>query len=913
MSRVWKPSAPGKLFTNAPEWVFELDGEAFQLAAQGLKLSGSVSDLRRVQVRLGLFWAKLSIDLGETKSIELDGLRNSQARELGRAVIAAQDTRRERERIEALIYDFDREIQPILRWTFATVEACKQQIARRGWLDREFLRRTELSKLALPAGLMDVPEVLQHLARQPQAVQDAVRIWRRPLGEFAHDVNRRHADRIAKDERAFFDVVERSPLSDEQREAVVCFDSRVLLVAAAGSGKTSTMVAKAAYALKRGYFAPQRMLLLAFNNDAAAELRERIKARLTPLGLPADQVTAKTFHAFGLDVIGAATGKKPSLAPWLEGGKDQETLVALIDDLRDRDVEFRMQWDLFRVVLGQDLPKFGNEKEDPNSWDPQQRRSGFWTLNGEVVKSQGEVVIANWLFYNGVRYIYERAYEHETADASHRQYHPDFYLPDAKAYLEHWALNERGEPPKEFLGYMESMAWKRELHREHETTLLETTTAQLWSGEALDYLRLELPRLGVPLDPNPDRPVPGRQPIENPRLARTFRSFLTHVKSNRLSVDELRARLASGAAGDFRFRHEVFLRLFEKLSQAWNEKLQVDKSIDFEDMLNLATDCIESDQWVSPYELVMVDEFQDASQARARMVAALMRGEDKYMFAVGDDWQGINRFAGADLAVMTGFQDRFGQATTLKLETTFRCPPSLCEISSAFVRRNPSQIEKRVRSSKGDVAEPVRIVRVEEERHIRAAVEARIRAIALEAAAAAKKTMVLILGRYQNDRAYLPTSAVSPWVEISFLTVHRSKGLEADHVIVPRLTAETLGFPSKMADDPVLQLAMPSGETFEFAEERRLFYVALTRARSTVTLFTVRHMESSFVSELVKEQGLRVANADGTEGDSEVCPKCGNGFLKLRFSKYGPFMSCSTFPKCEYKRDDRKRRTSARI
>jgi DNA helicase-4 len=289
----------------------------------------------------------------------------------------------------------------------------------------------------------------------------------------------------------------------------------------------------------------------------------------------------------------------------------------------------------------------------------------------------------------------------------------------------------------------------------------------------------------------------------------------------------------------------------------------------------------------------MVDEFQDASQARARMVAALMRDEDKYMFAVGDDWQGINRFAGADLAVMTGFEARFGKATTLKLETTFRCPPSLCEISSTFVRKNPSQIAKQVHSPKVDIVDPVRIVRVDEERFIRAAVERRIGEIGQEAAAAGKKASVYLLARYQKDRAYMP------------MTYDSSKGLEADHVIVPRVTAETLGFPSKIADDPVLQLAMPSAETFEFAEERRLFYVALTRARSSVTLITVRHMESSFISELVKEQVLRVFDADGTEGSDELCPKCGKAFLKPRTSRFGPFLSCSTFPRCDYKRDGR--------
>lgn len=905
MTRTWKPSAPGKLFTHALDWALELDGDNFRLTVRGKTFSGSVDQIEGLVAKAGVFWATLSIPGANGQLLALDGLPNAEARQLNRVLVETIDAKRTREQIASLIRDFDRQIQPVLGWVRLAVDACKRQLVRRGWLSSEFIQRTESSKPTLARAMLDCAEVQEHLARQPQNVQDAIRTWQRPFEEFARGVNQRHSEKVVRDDQTFFDRVEKSPLTSEQRDAVICFDSRVLLVASAGSGKTSTMVAKAGYALQHGYFAPERVLLLAFNNDAAAELRERIRARLTPLNLPAEQVTAKTFHAFGLDVIGAATGKKPSLAPWLEGGQDLETLVGLADDLKDTDPAFRTQWDLFRVVLGQDLPKFGKEQDSPNAWDRDRRRGGFWTLNAEVVKSQGEVLLANWLFFNGVRYVYEGSYEHETADASHRQYRPDFYLPDAGAYLEHWALDEKGEPPREFAGYKEGMAWKRALHQQHGTTLLETTMAQLWSGKAFEYLGRELPKLGVRLDPNPDRPAPGRQPIENRRLASTFRTFLTHSKSNRLSMQDLRERLQQGAAGGFRFRHEMFLQLFERLSQAWDANLRASGCIDFEDMLNLATDCMEAGQWTSPYELVMVDEFQDASQARARMVTALMRGEDKYLFAVGDDWQSINRFAGADLGVMTGFEALFGKATTLKLETTFRCPPSLCQISSTFVRKNPSQIAKQVRSPKADVAEPVRIVQVEEERFIRAAVERRVREIAQEAAAAGRKATVYLLARYQKDRAFLPNTYDSQWVDVSFLTVHRSKGLEADHVIVPRVTSETLGFPSKIADDPVLQLAMPASETFEYAEERRLFFVALTRARSTATLITVLHAESSFIGELVKEQGLRVLNVDGTEGGSEVCPKCGKGFLRPKTSRYGPFLACSAFPKCDYKRDER--------
>lgn len=896
MQRHWKPTWLGKLFTRTEDWCFALSGEKFVLQVGVNQLRGDLLELDKFQVSLGSLWATIKLSLRGQHIISLDGIPNKAAKEMLKAVTQAFRSAR----VALLLSDFDNQIQSVVKWASKTRGACKAQLASRGWLTQEFKVAQSSSK---PGGLKQLlaePEVVRHLETQSPNIRDAVAIWRRDFHEMADDINARHLSQELHDSRVFFEQVEKSPLTEEQAKAVICFDNRVLLVASAGSGKTSTMVAKAGYALKKGYFEADKILLLAFNTAAAAELRERIKLRLEPLGLPGDKVAAKTFHAFGLDVIGAATGKRPTVAPWLESGQDLDALLELIDDLKDKDVVFRANWDLFRVVLGHDLPKFGKEQESPDSWDRERKVEGFWTLGGEVVKSRGEQLIANWLFYNGVSYQYEAPYRIETADAQYRQYHPDFYLPDINAYLEHWAVDGNGNPPPEFKGYKEGMAWKRKLHAEHGTKLLETTMADLWSGRAFQYLSEQLTALGLKLDPNPDRPARGRKPIENPRLARTFRAFLTHAKSNRLSVAILRQRLDAGSAGHFRFRHQMFLSLFEQVWNAWEGRLKAGGYIDFEDMLGLAADCVESGRWSSPYELVMVDEFQDVSQARARLVAGLLKAQGRCLFVVGDDWQSINRFAGSDLAVMTEFEAQFGKAATLKLETTFRCPQSLCDVSSKFVQKNPKQLRKRVRSAKPDVAQPIRIVRVEDEAKIQDAIAKRVRELADEYAVPGRQLHIYVLGRYRKEREHLPISGVDNRVRLEFVTAHSSKGLEADHVIVPRVTSESLGFPSRIEDDPVLQLAMPGGDSFEDAEERRLFYVALTRARSTVTLITLAHRESVFVAELVREHKLEVHDLDGEVASSRVCPECKEGFMGQKKGRYGLFLGCSRFPRCQH-------------
>ena len=153
--------------------------------------------------------------------------------------------------------------------------------------------------------------------------------------------------------RSFFDTIEKSPLTDEQARAVVCFDNRVQVLAAAGSGKTSVMVARAAYAVSRGFVAPDRILLLAFNKAAAAELQERVEARFAAAGIDSSGLRASTFHSFGLEVIGRATGEKPRLAPWLDQGGDVGMVLRIVDELRDASESFRYRWDLYRLLFAE--------------------------------------------------------------------------------------------------------------------------------------------------------------------------------------------------------------------------------------------------------------------------------------------------------------------------------------------------------------------------------------------------------------------------------------------------------------------------------------------------------------------------------------------------------------------------------
>jgi DNA helicase-4 len=444
-----------------------------------------------------------------------------------------------------------------------------------------------------------------------------------------------HTELELKDCKDLLDRVESKPLTVEQARAVICFDNRVQVVASAGSGKTSTMVAKAAYAIHRGIVAPERIVLLAFNKQAAEELKERAAKSFERLGMSGVTVEASTFHALGLRIIGKATGEKPDIPDWATdtvGGFRKLTVI--IDQLKDRSTAFRMYWDLFRLVFGKDLPSLGSPG-NVDLWDGQ-GNGLLRTARGETVKSQEEAIIANWLFYNGVNYRYEEPYKHSTADEDHRQYKPDFYYPDLDLYHEHFALDAKGMPPAHFEGYMAGVHWKRQKHSEMGTSLFETTSHGLRNGNDFDRLAAELTSRGVLLDPNPDREIPqgGQQPMESADLTGLVRMFISHAKSNCLTFSALHQRLDAMPEDGFKFRHRMFLNITIPIMEAWDAALAAEDGIDFEDMLNLAAEHLESNRYEAPYELVMADEFQDASRARARLCRALVQKLGRFLFEV---------------------------------------------------------------------------------------------------------------------------------------------------------------------------------------------------------------------------------------------------------------------------------------
>lgn len=738
------------------------------------------------------------------------------------------------------------------------------------------------------------------------------------LAEFASH-NQRHLAKQKIKLKAFFDSVEASPLTDEQADACICMDDAVQIVAAAGSGKTSTMVAKTGYVLHEKLAAPDEILLLAFNTKAADELRVRVRERLAGLQ-DAERVTVRTFHAFGKSVIAEVNGLQPAVAKWVGSPTQEKEMIAtIVEDLRSRDPSFRVNWDMFRTVYGRDVGRIGTVVQPPES-----SRRDIRTANGDFVKSEEERLISDWLFFHGVRYEYERDYEHDTRTKGHQQYRPDFFYPDANLYHEHFALNREGRPPPHFTGdYVAGVAWKRACHAEHNTNLFETTSYNLRRARGLDDLANALRTRGVEPIFDASRQAKGRQPLETSELAALMRAFQQHAKGSNLSVGALMRQLEEeDSNGADTARSLRFLALYEKIAAEWERRLDDAGCIDFDDMLIQAAGLIEEGRFDSRYTIIFADEFQDSSRARVRMLKALLNRTQQrgHLCVVGDDWQSINRFAGADLSVMTEFAQFFPHCSQLKLATTFRCPEAICAASSAFISANPYQLEKVVQTTNDRQAIAMAAFACETSEDAIHLVHRHLRQLHNYAASGSfgdpveRRVSVLLLGRYNHDRP----KRLADWhdqlkgrLDLTYRTIHSAKGLEADYVMILNMVEGDFGFPSQIADDPLLMLAMPIAESYPMAEERRVFYVALTRARRQVRIYTKASSPSRFLVEMAKAKLLEIHMDRG--GKLLPCPKCQGGILSERTGRYGPFEGCSS---CDFIRNltgGKLHRASARV
>lgn len=711
----------------------------------------------------------------------------------------------------------------------------------------------------------------------------------------------------------FFDKVESNPLTERQRIACVIDDDNNLLLAGAGTGKTSVMIARAGFLVHSQQATYDDILLLAYGRQAADEMNARIQDKLAT-----DKIKAATFHSLGLTIISQVEGGKPSLSVFAEDNKAKSKWIQnCFESLIESHTEYRA------LVLHYFSQYYYVEKNDFDfktlgDYYQYLNDNDILSLKGDRVKSFGELYIANWLFYHGIDYEYEAAYQFDVKTVERRQYKPDFYLPEYDLYIEYYGIDAAGNtaPYIDKDAYHAAIEWKNTTHKQYNTRCVALTYAQHKQGALLSELQNALSSLKIDYELLPIESIlaslkeTGRITV----LATLFGQLLGLFKA--ACLDEAAQTDVINRAVDTKQAEKAF-ELLKPIISSYNNHLRQRDEVDFEDMIVKAIDYVKSGRFTSPWRYIMVDEFQDISEPRARLVKALSDShKGSSLFAVGDDWQAIYRFSGADIRLTTEFEKYFGFTTQTALDLTFRFNNSIGQVASSFISKNPAQLHKQI-ASVAQVSTPAVSLLRRGDSSINdyqssvmemsnGAVDEVLQAIQEKVC---KPVTVYLLARFwfklPNHAEIHTLRAKYPLLKIAVQSFHASKGKEADYVIIIGLQNGKHGFPCEKATPAILDALLPQQENFPHSEERRLFYVALTRAKHRVYMIADMTNTSCFVQELIAQHDIElnefVSQTEQTYAADISCMRCDTGVLIKQTSRFGNFYSCSLFPLCEHK------------
>lgn len=796
------------------------------------------------------------------------------------------------------------------------------------WKQSFFTEKFDINKITT----YDISNLSEEIKTTFSRYLDIKRNYKRQINKF----NSEYLEKELSNNNIFFSNIDGKSLDPQQRNALISDEDNTLVVAGAGSGKTATIAGKVAYLVHKKNICPQDILLISFTRKSSDEMKDRIKKKMKI------DVAVKTFNKFGLDII-----KQVDL-------ENQKSVCGLSDnELKQLFQSFFESQLLHPIYLSKFNSFFLSESKPYKSPDQftTARESGEYLrstnpvgfkkitkidLHGnqysyrEKLKSLEEVEIANFLFFNRIEYIYENGYEVRTASERFGQYKPDFFLPDYGIYIEHFGIDRKGNVPLWFKGddyqsakdkYNEGIKWKRQIHKENGTTLVETYSYQRKERNLLQVLEKKLKDLGVIFDPFTEDEklelIKTEDKFALNEFVKLLITFTNLFKSNRFDIKRFQQDIEKN--NDLRTLE--FFALFTPIFHSYQDFLESRHEIDFTDMINIATDHVQTNKFLQTYKYIIIDEFQDISIGRYNLIKALLDfNPATKLFCVGDDWQSIYRFSGSDISIFNSFEKYFTkspipnyerQSCRYNIEKTYRFKKDLISVTSEFILKNKSQLKKELQAVKPkSELQSLNLITISDGYTISDSVLNILHKLKEELIARSENIEnkeIIFLGRYMHDldkilhnssyiklqsrtteKVMLSVSEVRN-EPIQFLTVHSSKGLEADYVFILNVNGGKYGFPSQVSDDPVLHYLLSHSDEYPNSEERRLFYVALTRCREQVFLFSDENNQSIFFKE--------ISSLDPAQ---KSCPWCEIGNLIVKDGRFGKFYSCDNSGFCNY-------------
>ncbi len=719
--------------------------------------------------------------------------------------------------------------------------------------------------------------------------------------------------------KSFFDNLFEFSLSKEQRMAIVDNANASLAIASAGSGKTSILKGKYAFLIESGQATKQEILVMAFNRS----VKEEIINDLENMGF--NKPNVETFHSFGKS-IAEMEGENFTIDPLANEDKHNLLNTKLIDTLikiaEENDSQIRKRLTQFKLLcpfhsifnLAEDEFEYNKAMKDyPYKWDAfkdsdKERPLHIPAIDGKTfVKSQEELLILNYLIACGIKVDYEEKFIGAGFD-----YKPDFYLPDADLWFEHFGIDKNGQSPfgKDYINEYKN---KKNVHKRLNTNHFFTYSFQVQENQIIPAIDSMLEKNGLK-----------KSYLSQNAIDTNIQRFYSDKVNNLISQSIRQAKATQYSSKQIekkyddlpdKFRAQKFKEILLPLAEAYETYLQRNKTKDFEDMILKATSILlSSPKKKQPkYKFILVDEFQDLSISRERFLESIIKfNAGSKLFAVGDDWQSIYRFTGSDIGAVTRFEEKFpmlknpdsGRDFAVNLiKRTYRFNDQIAKVSANFIQKNPYQVPKITEGNEKNEDFPIQFIDVEEYStkymlkildHIPKSEETKslyFLARSNFSLDKTKKNENVLFDSFEKNINWKELQDSRPDLDIKWNTIHGSKGLEKDVVIILGNDSGARGFPNWWGEDPLFSIFLPQQDNYKYAEERRVMYVAMTRTKS-MNFFVYKDQQPSIflkeIEEICNSLNIEVEKTTYRDKNIKPCPECikfgRNGWLVIKTS-----------------------------
>jgi superfamily I DNA/RNA helicase len=701
-------------------------------------------------------------------------------------------------------------------------------------------------------------------------------------------------------------------LNDKQKDAVLSDAKRLLVLAGAGSGKTKTLLQKIIFLIEEKKVAPSSILAITFTKNATNEMIDRLIVSADNSGMYEqiifsksltksekdierriwqrkfkwiENLTVRTFHSFCYSVLRTDGVKEFDNKFKIIGDEKSTDLEEIANRIADETV-FEVFHKLFiekcqnndfllktkRYILDYLVDKIHISKEYES---PKVTNGKFYTsLNGTKVKSKSEQYIADWLYRHSIPFEYEPLLNIKDFD-----FHPDFFIPDANLYLEH--VSDKSYP----------MEAKEKQFAKGNILYAKTYESHTQDSALFNHTLDQIIKSRLPLNFHQHKQLSYLEEFNGyyPEVKDFVRQIIRicdMIKVENIVISEVVER----ASADKHERIRVFYELAIPIINDYINYTTNKSYLDFNDLISKTTSLFKNHEDVrqryqEKYQYVLVDEFQDVNNLQVQLIRFLIKPSTQ-LFCVGDDWQSIYGFRGSNVEYIINFEKYFLNAQVIKLNQNYRSERNIVEASNEVIKYNKHKVDKEIAAIK-DTQQKIIIQKGNNlEDNVRYCVE-KVKELLEEGYA---KDDILFLYRRNNMFYFFREEFKQHKFFVNGKTIHASKGLEAKVVFIVGLTEGKGGFPDVWLEDRLFQIIKKADYNLLLEEERRLFYVAITRAKDRLYLITEKGNESSFLSEIPdkytsKSKQLVKMNHRLNEckkcnapmkDEWIVCPKCGS-------------------------------------